>query len=157
MAQVTETSETEGTWITSGEDHGKPVRYRIRPIPLETERRLYRKVYGSTKGRKQKKRSMAAGLELMEEHTQLRAAFALVDTENFSVELGDDAAATAYGQLIGQQLVKGTEVLLDGKWTDELRRRVLRLARKRAAWISNKADSLREREIEDDEEETEDF
>lgn len=159
MAQATlqEAAEGLGVWIEGGKDHGKPVRYQIRPVPSGIDRQLHREVYGNAKARTLGRQSAATAVERMQDYTILRAAYALVDTENFSVEIGDDAAAERYSALLKTPVKKGEEVFLDGRWTDELRRDVLKTARRRAAWISDKADRLMEAAVEEDEEETEDF
>jgi hypothetical protein len=158
MAQVRlETADNPGKWFESGEDHGKPVRYKIRPIPIEVDRRLHRDVYRGANVGKLRKQSAATAIERAQEYTILRAAYALLDTGNFSVEIGDKETAERFSALLGESVVPCPDLYLDGKWNDELRRAVLATARRRAAWISNKADELVEAQVEDEEEETEDF
>lgn len=159
MAQGTklETPDDHGVWISSGQDHGKPVRYKIRQIPFDVDRRLHREAYRKAKVRRIGKESTSAVKERFEDYTLLRAAYALMDTENFSIEIGDAGAAAIYSKLLGQEIAAGAEVVLDGKWTDELRRDVVRVVRNRAAWIVDQAEKLTEAEIEDEQEEAEGF
>lgn len=158
MAQAKrETAENAGRWFTNGKDHGKPVRYRVRPIPVAVDRQLHREVYGNAKARQLGRQSATTAIERMQDYTILRAGYALVDTENFSIEIGDPAAAELYSKLLGEVVLPSTEVFLDGKWTDALRKDVLAVARRRAAWISDKADRLVEAEIQDEEDENEGF
>lgn len=152
-----ESPDAAGVWYESGKDHGKPVRYKVRAVPYEVDKRIHREAYRDAKVRHIGRQSASSAIERMQEYTLLRAAYALVDTENFSIEVGDEGAAVLYSKLLGDKVAAGAEVVLDGKWTDELRKDVLAVVRKRAAWISDKADKLTEAEVEDEEEDTEDF
>lgn len=149
--------QDEGSWIESGQDHGKPVRYKIRPIPLDVDRRLHREAYRNAKVRRIGNESTSTIKERFEEYTFLRAGYALVDTENFAIDCGDVTAAEQYAKQTGGSVQFETEVLLDGKWTDELKAEVLRIVRKRAAWIASKAEKIIEAEVESEEEDAEDF
>ena len=160
MAQLRDIREPEaheGQWITRGEDHDKPVRYRIRPVPQDVDRRLRKTTVQAGKVRAVRNREMAELAQRAEDYSVERAVYALVDTENFSVEIGDDAAAALYGSLLGQAAKKGDEIALDGKWTDELRQHVLGKFRRLAGFISDQAAKLEEKDLEAEEEQAEAF
>jgi hypothetical protein len=157
LFNASEGEKQAGTWFRRGVDHDKPVRVQLRPIPAHVDRDIRRKVFGSVKNRR-KGQSWAKEMDLGEELTRTRAAYALIDTDNFFVGLLDDPAAKAYGELLqAPQAKKGEELSLDGKWTDEVKRRFLTDFGSFAAWVSNKADSLTEEEVDEEAEATEAF
>lgn len=153
-----ESPDDQGTWITNGTDHGKPVRYKIRPIPYEVDRQLHRRVYKDRKVRQLGRESASTSLDRAREFTLLRAAYALVDTDNFALEMVDAGAAALYSKFLGTEVKVGAEPLLDGHWADEaMKADALAVVRNHAAWISDRADKLTEAEVVQEEEEAEDF
>jgi hypothetical protein len=160
MAQLRDIREPEvheGQWISRGKDHDKPVRYRIRPVPQDQDRRFRKNTVQAGKARASRNREMSELMQRAEDYSVERAVFALLDTENFSVEIGDGAAAELYGKLLEGPVSKGQEIALDGKWTEELRRHVLTRFPRLAAFISDQSAKLEEKDLEAEEEDAEAF
>lgn len=148
----------QGQWFVRGKDHGKPVRARIRGISTTVNRDIRRRVYGGVKSRKQGNQPLAADMDRLEDFARERAVYALVDVENWSIVLEDEAAVAAYAPLLGlTDAQPGVEVYLDGKLTEDLKRLYLSHCQNECGWISDKAQSLVDVEIEEEEAATEAF
>lgn len=153
MALLTKASggeKQEGKWFVRGIDHDKPVRVQVRPIPAHVDRDLQRRIFGPVKNRR-KGQSWAKEMDLGREFTRARATYALIESENFLVGLFDDGAAKEYGELFQvPDAKKGQELSLDGKWSADVKERLLTDFPSFAAWVSNKADSITEDEIDEE-------
>lgn len=159
MALSRKTSEdgSHAEWFGRGQDHGKAVRARIRPVPADVNRALRRRVYGDVKSRRSGNQSVARDLELLEQFARERAVYALVDTENWGVELVDQAAVDEYAPLLKVEAKPGDEVLLDQRCTDEVKRRYLTDFPREAGWVSDKAESITQSALEEEDEATDSF
>lgn len=75
-----------------------------------------------------------------------RIAWAWTDTENFPVHIEDEEAAQFYEKQLSNGEVKpGDCLILDGKWNDPLKRRILTKFPDVADWILDKLGEIAER------------
>ena len=146
--------EAEGVVVfwRNDTDTGKPVRVRIRPVPRHEERRIRAAVYGNLKARKAGDRTLVQAVERGEEVTARMAAYALVDTENFALRCETEDGAKAMSKLLGEPVQPKTDYVVDGRWTGELRDKVLDALPRFAKWICDKAEELAGQEAQEEDE-----
>lgn len=135
MALLSEYGKHEndpGKLFQFGVDDGKPVRLRLRRIPVSVELRLS-KAHGNDKTLVK-----ASGWEIDAlKNAALardRASFALMESENLSVWIGDEQARATYAKLtgseespkVGEDLTLDPFWNIDGRRNDALRDHVLR-------------------------------
>lgn len=149
--------DQEGQWFTWKKDaKGNPIRFRVRSIPAEEVRRIRAK-HGGMKAEALERKSVAQNLAFGEAIVRDRAAYALLDSENFDIAFGDEATADKFVRAGLPSAKVGTEVFMDGQWTEGLKDLVLTGAPKLAGWVSAKADERANLEAEEDAERDQDF
>lgn len=148
-----------GLWHDYGTDRdtGKLARVRIRAIPAAVEDRLRRE-----HGLRQTKQTIrvrkgASEIELeVEKEKELaraRAAYALRETENWSIRPGDEAAAETYGTLTGAPATTEADLVLDTCWDRPgLKAHYFREHADFVTWILERVDNERASTIERQEE-----
>lgn len=155
MALMDKTSKSR--WFLIGHDKGKDVHLEVRPVPAILDRQLRREVFGEIKARKAGNQPVARQLERYEDYAAARAVYAAVNSKNFFLGLGDEAAVAQYGPLLGVEAKAGGEVCLDGKWTEELKKQLVQDFPRFAAKASDLADSILQADLEEETEATDDF
>lgn len=108
------------------------VRARIRGIPQSVENKIKAANRAETMTVRQPHRSNYSETDLdMERQRKImrdRAAFALVETENYEVFVGDEDASKTYSRLLGEIVPAESNIMLDKKWgkpSSEIRGHVL--------------------------------
>jgi hypothetical protein len=101
-------------------DNGKPIRARLRQIPQGIENKI-RSAHKSESlrvhvNKSNEEGSMDVDLVRNRKIARDRAAFALLETENYNVGIGDDDAAALWSKLSESVVEKGKELVLDDKW-----------------------------------------
>jgi hypothetical protein len=71
-----------------------------------------------------------------------KAAWAWTGCEGLTVEIADDEAASQWSQLLGEPVIGGQVVTLDGRLTDQLKRRLFAKDLDLAVWILKRSDEL---------------
>src|SRR5512138_752521 len=125
-------------------DEGE-VRLRIRRIPFELGLRMESR-YGreelivNRQGFKRPQRVHSAD----EEITILKdkASWAWTGCEGLTIEIADDEAASQWSQLLGEPVIAGQVVALDGHLTEQVKRRLFAKDLDLAVWILKRADEL---------------
>jgi hypothetical protein len=116
----------KGEWKKFGvdSDTGKKLEACIRTIPTNTEKEIRRRLGVSktiVKGNK-----MTIDGEQNREHMLERAVVALVDTRGgWTVFAGEQSVADRYSEALGVKVGVGDSVVLDGKWTEPVKRAFL--------------------------------
>jgi hypothetical protein len=143
----------QGTWVhwKKDPDNGRPVRFRLRPIPPSFNTALRARFNRGIKSDQLGKRPAVEVMERQIEATRERALYALLDSENFSISLGGPSTAAAVSELLGKPVDASEEVLVDGHWP-ALGKLLMELFPPVAEWISNKAEELTRLEADEEEE-----
>lgn len=129
----------------------------VRPVPSDVDRELRRRTLGDVRSRRAGKELLARALDRQDQYTAARAAYALLDTQNFAVGLMNQAAADVYSALLKRELKAGGEALLDGSWTDDVKARIFAKYPRFASKVSDLADSITQDDLEEEGEATEAF
>lgn len=152
-----------GVWEDYGTDpdNGKPVRVRVRGIPAADEEKIRRD--GGVWQSKQtvrfvgKRGTSEIDIELEKEKAVARgrASFAMVETENWCVFIGDEETAEAYRALCpGAPVEIGKDLLLDKLWASgapsatAVRAHYFEEHSDLATWIIGKVDGEKTRTLE---------
>jgi hypothetical protein len=133
------------------------VRFRLRRVDADWDRETRKRIAKAIGGK-----AKLTGDELIERQVRLtrdRAAYALLDSENFSLVVDGPNAVQYFNEQLKPEtpLQVGDVVKLDGKWTAELKNGLFKAMPELASWISDKSDELKNLEAEEEEEETESF
>lgn len=127
------------------EDGADKVSLRVRRLPPAEERRIDSKHFGhkrrityATKGVQQDLDIEAQGKANTE-----KAAYCLVDSEGFDLEVAGPEAAQRLGALLGEKLELGQVIRLDGRWTDALKALVFASLPDLVDFIGGRARKLR--------------
>ena len=142
-----------GEWFTIGTDPTtrEKVQVQLRQIPEVVERE-FRKRKPRKQDIKVKKGTQFIPVDLDESRDEARerAAYALMDTKNFAVAIGDPGAAATYGTLLGRQgtVEVGKDLLLDGNWTPAVKEHFLTEHSDLVTWILERLDQLANRTLE---------
>lgn len=147
-----------GVWIPwkKDPDNGKLIRFRLRPIPPSFDKAARVRHNRGLKSENVGKRLATDIVERQIEATRDRALYALLDSENFEIEIGGESTAAAIGgllngNLVGAQVLPGGIIGVDGRWP-QLGKYLLELMPPLAAWLSEKADELAKLEADEEEE-----
>jgi hypothetical protein len=148
--------DAEGRWITIGTDGDRKVRLKVRTLTPQEVEATRREAFGRLKGRQLGKELAFRLLERTEAETVERAIREVLDSENFTIGIvkGDEAL---YSKALGKPVQAGEDVLLDGHWTDEVKRDVFENIDGLAARVDNKVAKLVLAEAEEEDEDREDF
>lgn len=145
-----------GRLITIGKDGGKPVRLKVRTLKPAEEQECRREAYGRLRGRQLGKEPAVKLFERAEAETIERAIKETLDSENFTVRLGE-GDVELYARELAGKVQAGEEVLLDGRWTEALRRDLFETTPGLAKRVDDKVSKLVLGELEEEDEDTEDF
>jgi hypothetical protein len=123
------------------EKTGKVSRFEIRPIPPSWDRALRDRIFrGKSLDRLSTSERMEKGLQVV----RARACYAMGQCFDFSVEAASPGAAKTLSSLLGEEIVSGQDVCLDGKLSAEVKEAMLRAIPELAEWAATKADDMRE-------------
>lgn len=123
------------------------VEFRIRRVPDSKARELNYLIFG----RKVSYRTDKEEKDKFLRFNIARAAYALIDSRNCEFEVGDEATAETYAQILGSEVKVGALVSHDGRWNDELKRFIFSDYVSLMDWILAKADGLQKAGQEDEE------
>jgi hypothetical protein len=129
---------------------------RVRSLDEKDTEAARREAYGRLKGRQLGKELAFRLMERAEAETVERAIRETLDTENFSIGIveGDE---DLYSKAVGRPVKAGDVVLLDGHWTDEVKRDVFESIDGLAKRVDDKVSKLVLTEANEEEEDTQDF
>lgn len=143
-----------GELFTLGTDPAtrEKVQVRLRQIPESVECD-FRKRKPRKQDIKVKKGTQFIPVDLDESRAEARerAAYALMDTVNFAVAIGDVGAAETYGKLLGRPgtVEVGKDLVLDGEWSSvAVKDHVLTEHSDLVTWILERLDQLANRTLE---------
>lgn len=114
-----------GEWFLFGKDSdGSDIRFKVRRISPGKEHEIERRLAG----RKGELHSRKGDLVLpVDRDVDLaaeieKAVYCLIDSENVSVTMLEQAAADDYSGVLGEPVDHGQTLKLDGRWTPDLRK-----------------------------------
>lgn len=129
-------------WRSEGEEK---VSLRVRRLPPAEERRIDSKHFGqkrrityATKGIQQD-----LDMDAQAKANAEKAAYCLVDSEGFELEVAGQEAASRLGSILGEKLEVGRVVRLDGRWSDALKTLVFASLPDLVDFIGGRARKLR--------------
>jgi hypothetical protein len=144
---IRKTEDAKGEWFVYAEEGDQKIEVCIRPLPPGEERRIENKYLGrerkvtfTTEGRQ----TITNADKNVEYHAE-RALLALVDTRGADITIGDAGAAELWAKALGESVSVGQTIVLDGRWTKDVKEQAFADAPEVAMWISLKAASLRVR------------
>lgn len=134
----------EGEWFTyhtqGAGDERVELRFKVRRVPEPVSTRIEFAHLGRKLRVRGDRNSWAIDREKQRAVRLDKAAYALVDSENGEVRAADAEAAAFYSAELKVQIVAGDLVKLDGRWTDAIRKRVLRESEPLRAWVQEKSE-----------------
>jgi microsomal dipeptidase-like Zn-dependent dipeptidase len=107
--------------IGTDPDTRKMVKARVRQIPDEVERELSRAPRKQEVKFRRGLQTMEVDTERSRETARRRAAFALMDTENYEALPGDQGAVQEFQAHGFADAAVGVPVRMDGRWTDDVK------------------------------------
>jgi hypothetical protein len=121
------------------------VEVRLRRIPAGKEREIEFHHFGR---KRQLTHRRQGAVQEIDVEQQLRvdrdkAAYCMLDTRGFELEVAGTVAAEKIGGLVGQTLEVGAVVTLDGKWTDALKGVIFDGVPELVDWIGDQARKMR--------------
>jgi hypothetical protein len=149
--QLIKKGSVEGVWFTfeqkDAQADEKPARFLVRRVPTAFDRERFTHHFGYKAEIRRKSGTLISDLEPLKRmaYTLDLACYALIESENAEVpsELVPGRPANEAGM-----------VLLDGKWTDDLKRIVLGEVPSLATWIMEQANSLTAQAIDEEDAKT---
>ena len=137
-------STTAGTWLLYLQAGDELVEFCVRPLSPSTSRAISAKYEGVQQQMTVTRHGQVLKLdpEALFRATIDRACHALVDSRNADLEMADQETADAFGKLLGRPVAAGETVRLDGAWTPELKREVLRDYLELVSWLIEHAQRL---------------
>lgn len=149
--QFEEKSRGELVFWRHDPDNKKPIRFKLQPVPAAVTKQLRARFTEGKRAEKIGKQPAARVAQLHEDFVRDRAAYALLDSENFAIVIGDDKAREKYSEALGREVQLEEEIVLDGAWTDEVKALVLTFSPPIADWINHKVDEMSALEAEEEE------
>ena len=144
-----------GEWFTWRESDEEKVEAQIRRIPPARERAIEFRHFGRKRQVTFSRKGAVQDLDVskQDEVNKEKAAYCLVDTRGFEVELAGAGAASQIGAALGNgNLAPGEVVKLDGKWTEPLKAVIFEGLPSFVDWIAERAAALNKRDRDEDEE-----
>lgn len=135
--------QDQGTWFPFAGD----VRFRIRALSARRIQQIDREVFGRVqelRGRDGERILEIDGQKIDLARLQ-KAREALIDSEHAEIMVGDEGAAAEYRKILPEHagsIAAGQLLLLDGRWSDALRDKVLTSHPGLAEWIVERSGSL---------------
>jgi len=148
------TDTDPGEWFVWREESPEKVEVKVRRLPPAEERRIDLRHFGKKRQITYSKKGAQQDLDMLAQDAANRekAAYCLVDTRGFEVEVAGPEAAVNLAGILGAKLEVGQTVAFDGKWTDALKETVFAGLPDLVDWIGITAKKLMGQ---DDEEESE--
>lgn len=158
MGFANKVDQAEGRLVTVGKHpkNGKPVRFRVRTLTPREREEARRLAYGKLKGRQLGKEPAAKLYERALAETVECAIREVIDSENFDIGIVA-ADVPLYSKALGRELKPGEDVVLDGHWTEEVRRDVFENIDGLAKRVDDKVSRIELGEAEEEDEDTEAF
>lgn len=156
--------KAEGEWLRigtttrklEGKDTTVVVRLKVRRLTRAEALKCRQEAYGRLKARQLVNAVATAALDRAEAETIERAIVELLDSENFTTEPVEGEEAI-YSKALGRDVKAGDEVLLDGHWTDDVKRNVFEGIDRLAARVDRGVSNLQVAGMEEEEETLQDF
>lgn len=143
-----------GEWFVWREEGEEKIEVLVRRIPKSKATAIEYRHFGRKRevvyGRKGP--SQQLDVEKQDRVNQEKAAYCLVDTRGFELEVGGASAAEEIGKALGRSVEPGAVVSLDGKWTDPVKAAVLSGQEGLVEWLAGKAKTLAGQDEQEDEE-----
>lgn len=135
----------EGVWFKYPDEEGE-IEFKIRSISPARAVEIERKYLGKNRSFKFNERdgtrTLDVDLEALDRVALEKAKFALLDSKNAEVEVGDEDAKTFYSKLLRRELSIGEMVSLDGQWVPEVKDRIFSSAYEIASFVVDKSTEL---------------
>lgn len=148
------TDTDPGEWRTWREEGEQKLEIRIRRLPPAEERRIDAKHFGKKRqvvyGRKGIQQDL--DVEAQDKANREKAAYCLVDSRGFELEVAGPEAANRLSSLLGEKLEEGHVVRLDGRWADVLKETIFAGLPSLVVFIGAEARKMRGEDDEDEEE-----
>lgn len=132
----------EGQWFKYPDESGE-IELKIRAISPSKATEIERKHLGRSRSfkfnEKEGTRVVDIDTQALERIALEKAGFALIDSKNAEVEVGDEDARTFYSKLTRREVSVGDMVSLDGLWVPELKDRIFRDAGDIVAFVIEKS------------------
>jgi hypothetical protein len=138
-------NDTGRPFVYADAPSGKPedaATFFVRRITTAKSREIENSIFGRKRAVRVKRgmSEVEQDIPKSDEVTRQKAYFALIDTKNVEVGIGDDAAAAEYSKILGREVKKGETVCLDGKWGQDLKEFFFAAHHDFAAWVVNKGE-----------------
>jgi len=148
------TDTDPGEWFVWREEGADKLEVRVRRLPPAEERRIDLKHFGKKRQITYSKKGAQQDLDLdaQDKANREKAAYCMVDSRGFDLEVAGPEAATNLGGILGGTFKVGEVVRFDGKWTDALKETIFAGLPDLVDWLGTTAKKLMGR---DDEEEQE--
>ena len=128
-----------GKMFTYGNDEGQPVRFLIRHVPEYILKKM-RSKYDQNKLKLKAGGGTEIDTELGRSFSRAKAAYALLGSDNATINLRDEAATALWSDMTGQSDIPIGVFKIDGHWNDAVRDRFLRINPEVVDWINEKLD-----------------
>lgn len=142
----------EGVWFKYPDEEGE-IEFKIRPISPARSTEIERKFLGKSRSfkfnEKDGTRTLEVDLDALDRVALEKAKFALIDSRNAEVEVGDDDSKAFYSKLLRREVAVGEMVTLDGQWVPEVKDRVFGSAYDLVAFAVDKSTELSKEKVAD--------
>lgn len=143
FADFADQKQDEGSWFPFSGN----ARFRIRALSARRLQQIDREVFGRVQElvARDGARIVEIDAQKVDIARLLKSREALVDSENAEVKVGDGGAASEYQKILPEHagsIQAGGMLLLDGKWSDALKDKILTAHPGLAEWIVERSASL---------------
>lgn len=148
------TDTDPGEWFVWREEGADKLEVRVRRLPPAEERRIDLKHFGKKRQITYSKKGAQQDLDLeaQDKANREKAAYCMVDTRGFDLEVAGDEAAAKLGALLGEKAAVGQVIRFDGKWTDAVKETIFAGLPDLVDWIGTTAKKLMGRDEEEEQE-----
>lgn len=142
----------EGVWVKYPDESGE-IEFKIRPISparsVEIERRFLGKNRQFKFNEKEGTRTLEVDLDALDRVAFEKAKFALIDSRNAEVEIGDEESRSFYSKLLRRDVSVGEMVTLDGQWVPEVKDRIFGSAFELVGFVVEQSTELGKEKVAD--------
>jgi hypothetical protein len=148
------TDTDPGEWFVWREEAGAKLEVKVRRLPPVEDRRIDLKHFGRKRQITYSKKGAVQDLDLQasDKANREKAAYCMVETRGFELEVAGPEAAERLTGLLGKPVAVGQAVQLDGRWTDDLKDLVFGGLPELVDWIGGRARALSGRDEEEEQE-----